>query len=567
MTELFTSMTAQAVLAATNPMVEKLRYLYPEMVLFVTTVVVMIIGLSPRRALRKSCAWLSGAGLVAAGVTAYYTSPELQTSALPGLMPFAKLLIAAVGLLLVMVLAGTVDRDFEAELDRGRPFDAIRSNRAEFYAFFLFSLTGLMLCSAADDLIWLFLALELTSLPTYVMVSISTARSRSQEAGVKYFFLGALGAATFLYGFAMLYGATGTTTLFGSPENPGIAEVLSTQLASGGLSPLALIGLVISIVGVSFKVAAVPMHFYTPDVYQGASTSVAAFLAFVPKAAGFITLALLLSTVGWEGPHGLPEPLRVLLWVMAALTMTVGNVMALLQSNIKRMLAYSSIAHTGYMLVGLIVGPGAAAAGAPESSAIAGNGLAAMLFYLLCYGFMNLGAFAVLACLERGGRGDDAGYEEVDTVDDLRGLYATHPVLAGVMVLSALSLLGFPVLLGFVGKLYLFTSAISASEIVLVVVMGLNSAIGAFYYLRLVFAPFLTDADSRATPHRTTAFSARILAATVSAVSVVALVVPSANLMRLCNHATRFVPRPAVPESPRADTSELPVPVVAASPE
>jgi NADH-quinone oxidoreductase subunit N len=518
-----------------NPTVEKLRYLHPEMILFAATVIVMIIGLSPNRALRKSCAWISGMALAAAGVVAWMDTPEMATSPLPGLMPFAKVLIAAVGVLLVMLLAGTVDRDFESDIDRGRTFDALRSTRAEFYAFFLFSITGLMLCTAADDLIWVFLALELTSLPTYVMVSISTARTRSQEAGVKYFFLGALGAATFLYGFAMLYGATGTTTLFGTAKDPGIAQVFAAQIAAGGLSPMAMIGLVISIVGISFKIAAVPMHFYTPDVYEGASSSVSAFLAFVPKAAGFIVLMLLLSAVGWGGPHGLPEPLRVLLWVMAALTMTVGNVMAVLQSSVKRILAYSSIAHSGYMLVGLVVGPGAAlAGGAPAESALAGNGLAATLFYLMCYGFMNMGTFAVLACLEK------SKGEEVESVDDLRGLFRTHPVLAGVMVLCSLSLLGFPILLGFVGKLYLFTSAISASEIVLVIVMGLNSAVAAFYYLRLVFAPFLSDADNGNTPLRTTAFGARILAATLSAASVIALVFPSARLMRGCNEATRY---------------------------
>lgn len=554
MTSLLASLTHTPILGALlggpsgNPTVEKLQYLYPEMILFAATVVVMIIGLSPNRALRKSCAWISGIALAASGVVAWHYTPEMPGSPLPGLMPFAKGIIAMVGILLVMLLAGTVDRDFETEIDRGRKFDALRSNRAEFYAFFLFSLTGLMLCTAADDLIWVFLALELTSLPTYVMVSISTARSRSQEAGVKYFFLGALGAATFLYGFALLYGATGTTTLFGTPKDPGIAQVLQAQIAAGGLSPIALIGLVISIVGISFKIAAVPMHFYTPDVYEGASSSVSAFLAFVPKAAGFIVLMLLLSAVGWGGPHGLPEPLRVLLWVMAALTMTVGNVMAVLQSSVKRILAYSSIAHSGYMLVGLVVGPAVlSASGAPGADTLPANGLAATLFYLMCYGFMNLGTFAVIACLERGTRSDGTA-DEVESVDDLRGLFATHPVLAGVMVLCSLSLLGFPILLGFVGKLYLFTSAISASEIVLVIVMGLNSAVAAFYYLRLVFAPFLSDANKGDTPPTTTPFSARVLAATLSAASVIALVFPSAHLMRRCHEATRYnQPKPAAP--------------------
>ena len=546
-----------------NPMVDKLVILRPEMALFVGTVIVMILGLSRSKVIRKSCAWISGLSLVVAGVLAYNTVvPEGTRGALPGLMPFVKTLIAAVGVLLVMVLAGTVDRDFELEIHRGRPFDAIRSNRSEFYAFFLFSLTGLMLCADADDLMWLFLALELTSLPTYVMVSISTARTRSQEAGVKYFFLGAMGAATFLYGFAMLYGVAGTTALFGTPTNPGIAEVLAAQQAAGGLTSLALLGLVLSILGVSFKIAAVPMHFYTPDVYEGAAPGVSAFLAFVPKAAGFITLMLLCSLVGWgAGGGSLPESIRVTLWVMAALTMTVGNVMAVLQSSVKRILAYSSVAHSGYMLVGLIAGPGVAsagnAAGAATDSSLASNGLAATLFYLLCYGFMNLGTFAVLACLERRRDPRTGGFEEVEAVDDLRGLWQTQPLLAVVMVLSSLSLLGFPILLGFWGKFYLFTSAISSGELLLVIIMGLNSAVGAFYYLRLVFAPFLASRDERQEQAELTPFVSRIIAGVLSAASVVALIYPAGKLMVACDKATQYrAPQPAATNTGAAASAQ-----------
>lgn len=508
------------------PMVEKLRYLKPEIVLFVATVLTMVVGLSPSRSVRRACAGVAVVGLGIAGVLAAFT-PVMDASPVPGLMAYAKVLVAAVGILLVLLLTGTVDRAYERAIERGVAFDGIRSTRGEFFSFMLFSLTGLMLCAGADDLIWLFLALELTSLPTYVMVSISTSQSRSQEAGVKYFFLGAFGAAMFLFGFALIYGATGTTQLFAPPDTPSIAAAFSAD----GPGVIGTLGLVMALVGISFKIAAVPMHFYTPDVYEGAASSVSAFLAFVPKTAGFLALILLLSTVGWggiEGDAGLPEVLRVTLWVMAALTMTVGNVLALLQQNVKRMLAYSSIAHSGYMLVGLIAGPG------PAGGDLGSNGLAASLFYLLCYGFMNLGAFAVLASLERGASG-----EEIENVDDLRGLCATQPLLGWVMVLCAASLLGLPPLLGFVGKFYLFAAAISAGEIPLVVIMGVNSAIAAFYYLRLMGAPLL-DAPTEQTRSLTrTPFGGRVFAAAASGASVVVLVVFSSWLMQRSAEAIR----------------------------
>ena len=520
------------ILAAALPMVEKLRYIVPEIALFVTTCVVMILGLSPSAETRRLCAGVSIAGLALAGLLAMVT-PQAPNSLLPNLMPFGKVLIAVIGIPLLLLITGTVDRDYEAAVERGAKWDGIRATRGEFYSFVLFSLTGLMLCTSADDLIWIFLALELTSLPTYVMVSISTSGTRSQEAGIKYFFLGALGAAFFLYGFALLYGATGTTMLFTDGVTPGIADVLAQQVAANGsISTLAVLGMVISMVGVSFKMAAVPMHFYTADVYEGASSSVSAFLAFVPKAAGIFVLVLLASTVGWGFEGGLPRAIEAVLWVVAVMTMTVGNVMALLQRNVKRTLAYSSIAHSGYMLVGLIAGPGAA--GGPVST----NGLAASLFYLLCYGFMNMGTFAVLACLERRAAGGER--EEIETFDDLRGLCTTRPLLGWSMMLCSLSLLGLPPLLGFFGKLYLFTSAISAGQIALVVIMGVNSAIAAFYYLRLAFVPFFEPSPDAGAGLSLTPFAGRIAAAVISGASVAVLWLGAGWLIRQSGAAAEY---------------------------
>lgn len=508
-------MNLMLTLAASMTMLEKIQAMWPEITLFAATCVVMVVGLSPTRTVRRLCWPISAVALAVAGVLAYHTTPP-TSAVLPNLAMFGKVLTAGVGLLLLLLLHGSADRDVEAAINRGEPFDAIRTNRAEFYSFFLFSLTGLMLCAGADDLIWLFLALELVSLPTYIMVAISQRHQRSMEAGVKYFFLGAMGAATFLYGFAMLYGGTGSTNL------GEIREQLQIQLSTGGINPIAMLGLILSVLGIAFKIAAVPMHFYTPDVYQGASSPVAAFLAFVPKSAGFYAIILIVSCAGWSvpaagGPARLPQPLHELLWVMAVATMTFGNVLAILQSSVKRVLAYSSIAHSGYMLVGVIAGPGAVGAG------FTSNGLAAVLFYLLSYGVMNLGAFAVIACLERTGK--DGQPEEIDSFDDLRGLVRSRPILGATMVICSLGLLGFPPLVGFFAKLPLFTAGISAGQITLVIILGVNSAIAAFYYLRLAATPWLEsgDAGTGDSPVRLNALLGRTAAAALSAVGVVLL--------------------------------------------
>ncbi|MCC6678220.1 MAG: NADH-quinone oxidoreductase subunit N [Phycisphaerales bacterium] len=529
-------------------MMERVTYLYPEIALFITTCIVMIVGLSRELKHRKLCAPISGLGLLAAGVLAtglvpgfhVATGAEVDPTAgqilLPNLVPYAKVLVAGVGILLLLLQAGTVDRVEEARIASGRAaFNPLRSNRAEYYAFFLFSLTGLMLCASADDLIWLFLALELTSLPTYIMVTMSTSRHSSQEAGVKYFFLGALGAAVFLYGFTLLYGATGSTNL----------NQIHHAIAAGGLSGLSLAGMLLALLGVCFKIAAVPMHFYTADVYQGAASSVSAFLAFVPKTAGFIAILLLASCAGWTHGAGdsLPDALRTVLWVIAALTMTVGNVLAIWQNSVKRILAYSSIAHSGYMLVGVVAGPG--------GGTFATSGIAAVLFYLLCYGVMNIGTFGVLACLE-GRAGADGEPAEIESLDDLRGLCQRHPVLGWTMVICTLSLLGLPPLLGFFGKVPLFTSAISAGEIPLVVVLGLNSAIAAFYYLRIVGSCLLEKPETTTGIVRVTPFGSRPAGALASAAGVIVLAIFGNGFMAASEKAAAYDGGHVEKKEPRA---------------
>ncbi len=517
-------------------MIERIAYLWPEVALFVGVCITIVIGLSPNLAIRRHAATVCGVSLIVAALLGFASPDAPQWVLFPGFVAFLKPMIALIGLMLLLVMTGTVDAEEEALIAQGKAYDPMRSTRAEFYAFFLFSLMGAMLVTMASDLVWLFLALELTSLPTYVMVVLSGKHGhgfdKSQEAGVKYFFLGALAAAMFLYGFALLYGATGTVRF---------AE-MAAYFARHGLGPIALAGMVLAILGMSFKIAAVPMHFYTADVYQGASSSMAAFLAFVPKAAGFVALLIVLSTLGWSWPdagageaghqavHGLPPLIDSLLWVMAIATMTVGNVLAVLQSNIKRMLAYSSIAHSGYMLTGIVVGPG--------HNGFVSNGIAAVLFYLLLYGVMNTGAFAVLACLHRSRDGQDL---EVEQLVDLRGLCKTHPVLGWSMALCMLSLLGFPPIIGFFGKLPLMTAALGSGRVVLVVVLAINSAIAAFYYLRVVATVALEeplgDEDAACVE---TAIPARKLAAALCAVGVVVLSFAGNGFMRASDKAAAY---------------------------
>lgn len=547
-------------------MIDRILFLWPEIAMFIATCVVMVMGLSRHEGTRRATAWVAGAGLAIAGVLAATTTPipgpRSGQILLPEIVGYTKVLVGVVGLMLLLLQAGLVDRTEERLIAEGRrAFDPLRANRAEYYAFFLFSLTGLMLTASADDLMWLFLALELTSLPTYIMVTMSTGSNRSREAGVKYFFLGALGAAVLLYGMALIYGGTGATNL----------NRIHTHLAMQGLDPITLAGVLLVMLGLCFKIAAVPMHFYTADVYQGAGSPVSAFLAFVPKTAGFVAILLIAAAVGWSYSPGvasagaaglamqpidqaqldaaggaldmgLPEPVRVMLWVIAALTMTVGNTLAILQRSVKRILAYSSIAHSGYMLVAVIAGP--------NNGTFTQNGVSAVLFYLLVYGVGNLGAFAVVSCMETR-PGHDGEPAEADDVDHLKGLWSTRPALAGVLVLSCLGLMGLPPLLGFLGKVPLFTSGLAAGEFALVVVLGLNSAIGAYYYLRLIKAAIIDPPVPDLPPALPTPFAGRMLAGMLSAGGVVVLVVLGGQLVRASGQAGRYESRMASVPAPR----------------
>ena len=477
----------------TITLTDKLAGLWPEMVMLLGAAACLVTGLSGSAALRRATPWVAGAAMTVAWVLAIGHGPDADHPlGLGGVVSYVKCLALAFGLLLLLIGVGVPEglRQSRAAVAGvggavKSGFDPTLSVRGEFYCFFLLSVTGVMLTAGATDLVWLFLALELTSLPTYVMIAVTRDRGVAHEAAVKYFFLGALSAATFLYGFAFIYGATGFTTF------AEIRAAVGTDAATGlaNPSPLLMLGVVLSVLGLLFKVAAVPMHVYTADVYQGAATAVTAFLAVVPKVAGFAALILVLDLLGLDR---LPTGVVYLLAAVGVLTMTLGNVLAIVQTNLKRGLAYSSIANSGYMMLGLLAGLG-------RPGEALGNGPAAVLFYLLAYGLGSIGAFAVLACLStaRAERTADAavsGAADDLEYDDLARLWWRNPTLGGVLLVSMLSLVGLPPLAGFLGKLYLIGGVFQSGFTGLVVVLVVNSAISAGYYLRIAMVTFFGEA-------------------------------------------------------------------------
>ena len=331
----------------------------------------------------------------------------------------------------------------------------------EFYILVLFSATGMALMAAAGDLIVVFLGLETMSLSLYVLTGFFRGRLDAAEASMKYFLLGAFASGFFLYGIALVFGATGSTNL----------DRIAAAVAGGAArDPLLVVGFGLLLVGFGFKISSVPFHMWASDVYQGAPTSVTALIATGSKAAAFAALLRVLLAVARPAQPDWAS----LLWVLAVLSMTVGNVVAIAQQNLKRMLAYSSIAHAGYMLVGVVAG------GAP------GHG--SVLFYLLVYTFTTAGAFGVILLLERNG-------QEAVRLEDFAGLAARHPVMALALSLFLLSLIGIPPTAGFVGKFYLFGAAVRAGYIWLVVIGVLNSAAAAYYYLRLIVVMYMREPE------------------------------------------------------------------------
>ena len=348
-----------------------------------------------------------------------------------------------------------------------------RSNleRGEYYTLLLFSIFGMMLMVSASNLIMVFLALELLSIPLYVLAGIAVPQVESEEAALKYFLLGAFASAFFLYGTALVYGATGSTAL---SEIASAIPAGTTQLST------LLIGAALILVGLGFKVAVVPFHMWTPDVYHGAPSSVTAFMSIGAKVAGFA--ALLRVFVG--AFPALANDMTTILWTLAAVTLILGNVIAISQKNIKRMLAYSSIAHAGFILMALVP---------YGNEAVSSDSVAAALFYLMAYMLTNFAAWAVVIALER--RNEANTSSEGLTLDDYAGLGGQQPTLALAMSIAMLSFLGLPPTLGFVAKFFVLRTVIEGGYTGLALIGVLTSLVSAYYYLRVIVNMYMRDGE------------------------------------------------------------------------
>jgi NADH-quinone oxidoreductase subunit N len=360
--------------------------------------------------------------------------------------------------------------------------DAATGIAAEYYASLFVALAGTAFVARADDLVTLYLALEMISIPTYVMLYLPSRSLAAQEAAAKYFLLSVLSSGLMLFGFSYLYGLAGTTEITAMVETLRSAHI-------AGASPMAVLAMVLVVAGLAFRITAVPFHYYAPDVYQGAPTSVVSMLAVLPKIAGFAAFARLLGFTTFpvdDLPFPATTQIPLLLWVLAAITMTVGNVLALIQDHLKRMMAYSGVAHAGYMIMGLLA---ASAETASTDRYVAG--LDALLVYLAAYALMTIGLFAAISFFDTPGRPTAA-------VDDLAGVGRIHPIVSASLAVCLLSLIGLPLTAGFTGKLLLFYSlfdtgaaGLSVMNTGLIAIAALNAAIGAVYYLRIFAVIYL----------------------------------------------------------------------------
>jgi NADH-quinone oxidoreductase subunit N len=391
-------------------------------------------------------------------------------------------------------------------------------HQGEFYALIVFGAVGMCLLTSAVELLLVFIALELSSISTYILAGYRKHTGRSPEAAIKYFLLGSFATAFFLYGIALIFGATGTTQIYQIAQLASFAQNQTLVLAS----------LALMLVGILFKVSAVPFHVWTPDVYQGAPSPVVALLSTAPKMAAF---ALLLRVV-YEIFPNLRSIWAPLLWIVAVLSMTVGNLAALRQQNAKRMLAYSAIAHAGYLL--------AAFAAASDARGFSESGIAAASFYAAAYSAMNVGIFAVITLA--------AGYDEhLSLIDDFRGLVYRSPLLGSLLIFFLISLIGVPFTGGFFGKFYSFTAAVGGGAIALAIIGLLNSGLAAAYYLRLALVAAQRPSDDQAASPKPHVGPAVIAAVALAVFATLVLgIVPGAVLhaAQSAAHTLQVPPRP-----------------------
>ncbi|MDT4896571.1 MAG: NADH-quinone oxidoreductase subunit [Acidobacteriota bacterium] len=462
----------------------------PELIISVVAVVVMLLDAFARPSQRWVTGGLSLAGLVSAGVASVWMWMNwtgVAAGDFNGMIVLDELRLSFT-LIFLFVSALTVLISMVWVENEKLP-------AGEFHALLLFATVGMMLMASGNDLVIIFLGLEILSIATYVMCGFRRTDLRSNESSLKYFILGSFSSAFLLYGIALVYGGVGTTNI----------SQIASGLDTARYPALLFAGAAMMIVGFGFKVATAPFHIWTPDVYEGAPTPVTAFMAAGPKAAGF---ASFLRVFIFGFPFVAAAGITVnsvwvsVLVVMAIVTMSVGNIVAIVQNNVKRMLAYSSIAHAGYALVGFVA---AGASGGTERD----DALASVAFYMLTYAVMNLGAFAIVTLIARN---NDRRTE----VEDYNGIGFRAPALAFTLSLFLLSLLGLPLTAGFMGKIMVFRAALNQGFYVLVVIAVLNTAISAYYYLRLIIVMFFRE--------RATEWSAPRVPASAALAIVIAVV-------------------------------------------
>ena len=412
---------------------------------------------------------------------------------------FFKFLVLSI---VALVVLGS--RDFAVRFHR---------SQGEFYGIVLLSAVGMMLVAATKELVSIYISLELATLPIAALAAFMRDE-RSSEAGLKFLLLGAVSSALLLYGMVLVYAFTGSTHL----------DVIAGSISSGSVpfgSNVMLVGITLIVVGFGFKISMVPFQMWVPDVYEGSPTPVAAFLSVASKAAGFaVVLRVFYVAFG-----SVDVDWGALFAVLAALSMTVGNLVAILQNNVKRLLGYSTIAQAGYVLVGV-----AAVAASTPGGGVDGLGPSGVLFYLAAYAVTNLAAFfAVMAIANRTGS---------DQIDDLAGMAKRAPILSGVLALSMISLIGIPPTAGFMGKLYLFNAAVSSDLVWLAVVGVLNSVVSAYYYLRVIKTVYLAPTESE---ERITYSSPVLVAVAVSAVGILLIGILPGPLFEITESAVRTI--------------------------
>jgi NADH-quinone oxidoreductase subunit N len=393
-----------------------------------------------------------------------------------------------------------------------------RIRAGEYYALILFGVVGMVLMSSAIELVMIFIGLEISSISTYILAGFRRNDAASSESSLKYFLLGSFATAFFLYGVALMFGATGSTNI----------DTIAQKLQSAPVELLVYVAMALMFVGLGFKVAVAPFHVWTPDVYEGAPAPVVGFMSTAPKAAAFAVLLRVVFAIDAPGRFWF-------LWVAAALSMTLGNVGALVQSNVKRLLAYSSIAHAGYLLV-------AFAMTSQETSLI---GISAAMFYTAAYAAMNVGAFAVVSHFANAG-------ERYVTLEDYEGLGRSSPLLAATLTIFLLSLIGIPMTGGFFAKFYVFSAALRANLVWLTIIGVLNSAVGAYYYLRIIVMMYMREARKEVPVAPVSVGLAAALA--ISIVATLYLGILPNRVLQIAQHSAQVL----VPHPSAASTSELP---------